>query len=206
MALEVMGSIPITHPRVNHFCPRAKVIFLYLIKRKVWENVEKLTLVINGRGGVGKDTLCEAASAVFRVLNVSSITPIKALAKQCGWQGEKSDEARRFLADLKAAAIRYNDYPTHWISERYREFLSGEDEILFVHIREPQEIEKFVKATGGEAKTLLVRANLRMPVHTYGNASDDGVENYPYDYYFDNDSEPALAAEAFIAFLQSIAE
>lgn len=166
--------------------------------------MKKLTLVINGRGGVGKDTLCEAASAVYRVLNVSSITPIKALAKQCGWKGEKSDEARRFLADLKAAAVRYNDYPTRWISERYQEFLSGGDEILFVHIREPQEIEKFVKATGGEAKTLLVRANRRMPGHTYGNASDDGVENYPYDYYFDNDDSPEEAAKAFVAFLAKL--
>ncbi len=179
-------------------------MIFFIIVRKVRNIVKKLTLVINGRGGVGKDTLCEAASAVYRVLNVSSITPIKELAKQCGWQGEKSDEARRFLAELKAAAVRYNDYPTRWVSERYREFLSGENEILFVHIREPQEIEKFVKATGGEAKTLLVRANRRMPRHTYGNASDDGVENYPYDYYFDNDDLPSAAAKAFVAFLKEI--
>ncbi len=166
--------------------------------------MKKLTLVINGRGGVGKDTLCEAAATAYRVLNVSSITPIKALAKQCGWQGEKSDEARRFLAELKAAAVRYNDYPTHWIGERYREFLQSEDEILFVHIREPKEIEKFVRETGNAAKTLLVRANRRMPCHTYGNASDDGVEDYPYDYYFDNDEPPAVAAKAFIELLSKI--
>ena len=166
--------------------------------------MKKLTLVINGRGGVGKDTLCEAAAARYRVMNVSSITPIKELATACGWKGEKTDRARRFLADLKALTAAYNDYPTAWITERYRDFLAGEDDILFVHIREGEEIRKFVAATKGEAKTLLVRADRRMAAHTYGNASDDMVENYSYDYYFDNDDAPEVAAEKFLAFLSSV--
>ena len=166
--------------------------------------MKKLTLVINGRGGVGKDTLCEAAAARYRVMNVSSITPIKQLAAACGWQGEKTDRARRFLADLKALTAAYNDYPTVWITEQYRAFLEGEDEILFVHIREGEEISKFVQATGGQAKTLLVRADRRMAAHTYGNASDDMVENYAYDYYFDNDDAPDVAAEKFLLFLADI--
>ena len=166
--------------------------------------MKKLTLVINGRGGVGKDTLCDAAAAHFRVMNVSSITPIKELAAICGWQGEKTDRARRFLADLKALTAAYNDYPTAWITAQYRAFLAGEDEILFVHIREGEEIRKFVDATGGDAKTLLVRANRRMAAHTYGNASDDMVENYAYDYYFDTDDAPEVAAEKFVSLLSSI--
>ena len=168
--------------------------------------MKKLTLVINGRGGVGKDTLCDAAATRFRVMNVSSITPIKELAAICGWSGEKTDRARRFLADLKALTAAYNDYPTNWITDRYRAFLAGEDEILFVHIREGEEIRKFVDATGGEAKTLLVRADRRMAAHTYGNASDDLVESYAYDYYFDNDDAPEVAAERFLSFLSSIIE
>ena len=166
--------------------------------------MKKLTLVINGRGGVGKDTLCEAAARRYRVMNVSSITPIKELAAMCGWQGEKTDRARRFLADLKALTAAYNDYPTAWITEQYRAFLAGDAEILFVHIREGEEIRKFVDATGGDAKTLLVRADRRMAAHTYGNASDDMVENYTYDYYFDNDDAPEVAAEKFLDFLASV--
>ena len=166
--------------------------------------MKKLTLVINGRGGVGKDTLCAVAASKYRVRNVSSITPIKELAAICGWQGEKTDKARRFLADMKALTVAYNDYPTAWITARYREFLAGEEEILFVHIREAAEIEKFVHATGGEARTLLVRADRRMGAHTYGNASDDGVEEYSYDYYFSNDAAPEEAATEFLAFLESI--
>ncbi len=163
--------------------------------------MKKLTLVINGRGGVGKDTLCEAAAARFRTRNISSITPIKALAALCGWQGEKTDRARRFLAELKALTAAYNDYPTQKITEEYRAFLESDDEILFVHIREGDEIRKFVEATGGEAKTLLVRADRRLPPHTYGNASDDEVENYPYDLYFSNDEARGVAGERFCELL-----
>ena len=166
--------------------------------------MKKLTLVINGRGGVGKDTLCEVAATRYRVMNVSSITPIKELAAACGWQGEKTDRARRFLSELKRLTAEYNDYPTAWITARYREFLEGDSEILFVHIREGEEIRKFVAATGGEARTLLVRADRRMPAHTYGNAADDLVEAYAYDYYFDNDAPAKEAGEAFLAFLAGL--
>ena len=64
---------------------------------------------------------------------------------------------------------------------------ANDEQILFVHIREPWEIEKFVKATEGVAKTLLVRGGSRSRNSAYGNAADDMVENYEYDYYFVND-------------------
>ena len=166
--------------------------------------MKKLVLVINGRGGVGKDTLCDVAATRYRVRNISSITPIKALARQCGWQGEKTDRARRFLAELKAACSAYNDYPTAWILEEYRAFLLSDEEILFVHIRESEEIKKFVSATEGKAKALLIRAEARLGAHVYGNASDDGVEDYPYDYRFENDASREVAAEAFLAFLADL--
>ena len=149
--------------------------------------MKKLTFVINGAGGVGKDTLCDLAAKHFKVYNISTIMPIKDIARMCGWTGEKSDKARRFLSDLKRVTVEYNDYPTVWATERYHGFLESEDEIMFLHIREPEEIEKFVRATGGEAKTLLIRGGERMKKAVYGNASDDCVENYAYDYYFVND-------------------
>ena len=43
--------------------------------------MNKTVLVINGAGGVGKDTLCAMAAEKFRVENISSITPIKEIAK-----------------------------------------------------------------------------------------------------------------------------
>ena len=166
--------------------------------------MEKTVIVINGAGGVGKDTLCEFAEKHFKVMNVSSITPIKEIAVMCGWQGEKTDKARKFLSDLKALSIEYNDYPTLWATERYKEFLLSDYEIMFLHVREGVEIEKFVRATEGRAKTLLIRGGSRMTKSSYGNVSDDMVENYPYDFYFVNDKTLEEAERDFVEFLKKI--
>ena len=39
--------------------------------------MNKAVIVINGAGGVGKDTLCDLASKHFKVYNISSVDPIK---------------------------------------------------------------------------------------------------------------------------------
>lgn len=166
--------------------------------------MKKVAIVINGAGGVGKDTLCDLAAKHFKVENISTITPIKEIAAMCGWNGSKDDRSRRFLAELKELCANYNDFPTVWATDRYNKFLLGEDEILFVHIREAGEIEKFVKATGGKAKTLLVRGGERMKKSSYGNAADDYVENYSYDYYFMNDKSLDEAEAEFKVLLESI--
>ena len=164
----------------------------------------KTVIIINGPGGVGKDTLCAMAATHFRVENISSITPIKEVASLCGWDGAKDDRSRRFLSELKRLTVEYNDYPTLWATEQYRRFLEGDCEILFVHIREPEEIAKLVRATDGAARTLLIRGGDRMKKTSYGNRSDDEVENYDYDYYFNNDKSLDEAERDFVELLGSI--
>ena len=168
--------------------------------------MNKIAIVINGAGGVGKDTLCDLAAKHFKVRNISTITPIKEIAAMGGWDGSKDDKSRRFLADLKQLFVEYNDYPTSWAMNVYREFLESDEEILFVHIREPEEIAKFIKATGKEARALLVRGGDRMKKSHYGNYADDSVENYNYDYYFVNDKTIAEAEEDFSRLMKSILE
>ena len=164
----------------------------------------KLAGVINGAGGVGKDTLCSIAAKKYKVRNVSSITPIKELASRCGWNGEKTDRARKFLSDLKRLTVEFSDFPTVYLTEQYRSFLQGDEEILFAHIREPEEIEKFVRATDGNAVTLLIRGGRRFSHGgRYGNASDDGVEEYPYNYIFYNDKPLGEETERhFLSYLE----
>lgn len=49
----------------------------------------KCIIVINGAGGVGKDTLCDFASKYYKTMNVSSVDPIKEAAYILGWKGTK---------------------------------------------------------------------------------------------------------------------
>jgi hypothetical protein len=155
---------------------------------------------------VGKDTLCNLAAKHLRVRNISTITPIKDIARQAGWDGSKDDRSRKFLADLKKLSVEYNDFPTNWALGVYREFLETDEQILFVHIREPEEIAKFVKATDGAARALLIRGGDRMKKAHYGNHADDSVEDYSYDYYFVNDKTIAEAEEEFVKLMQKVLE
>ena len=166
--------------------------------------MNKIAIVINGAGGVGKDTLCELAAKHFKILNISSITPVKEIASIVGWRGEKTDKARKFLADMKSLLVEYNDYPTEWAKKRYIEFLASDYEVMFVHIREPEEIKKFVLATEGKAKTILIRAGSRRREDSFGNAADDGVENYNYDAYYVNDKDLNVAENEFVELLNLI--
>ncbi len=166
--------------------------------------MKKAVLVINGAGGVGKDTLCSLAEKYIKIRNISTITPIKDIARMCGWNGSKDDKSRKFLADMKQLTVAYNDFPTRWALDIFREFLKSDEQILFVHIREPEEISKFISATEGFAKALLVRGGNRMKKSHYGNSADDCVENYRYDYYFMNDKSIKEAETSFTALLYKI--
>ncbi len=166
--------------------------------------MKKLVMVINGKGGVGKDSLCEALEQDFRVVNVSAITPIKEIAAQHGWQGEKTPQARRFLAELKRVFVEYNDLPTGYLVEQYQAFAQGDAHILCVHIREPEEIDKFITHVKLPCITLLVRRKAVDMQGAYGNAADDGVHNYPYTHVFDNDLPIEESCQAFKALISSI--
>lgn len=147
--------------------------------------MNKLVMVINGRGGVGKDALCAALTKEFKVINRSSVDPIKEIARAYGWQGEKTPKARKFLADLKQVFIAYNDLPTVYLTQQYESFMQSDAQVLCVHIREASEIQKFVAQIPTKCITMLIRRPDPSGV-PYGNAADDQVENFAYDHIFDN--------------------
>jgi hypothetical protein len=165
--------------------------------------MQKLTIVINGKGGVGKDTLCLSLQD-RRVRNVSSITPIKEIAAQHGWNGEKDLKSRRFLAELKRVFTEYNDLPTRYLINEAQAFATSEEEILFVHIREADQIRAFVEGVDGNCITLLVRRDLPETAGGYGNRADDDVENYPYDVIFDNNRPLEESTAAFALLIEQL--
>ena len=146
--------------------------------------MEKSIVIINGTGGAGKDTFVTFCSEITGVLNVSAVDKVKEAAKVLvGWNGEKDEVSRKLLVDLKQLSIVYNDAPTKYICSMAEEFKSSENNLMFVHIREADEIEKAKKLLN--AKTLLI-TNPRVKLIT-SNDSDGKVNEYNYDYYIVND-------------------
>lgn len=165
--------------------------------------MKKQVIVINGSGGVGKDTICGIVAKHYKTMNVSSVDPIKRIALENGWKGEKSAKARKFLADLKQLFVAFNDLPQRYLMERYQEFLESDNEILFVHIREPKEIAKFKKSLNGECITLLIRGRCNTKKN-WNNAADDDVENYKYDFCYVNNQKFSELENDFLAFFEQI--
>lgn len=163
--------------------------------------MEKITIIINGVGGCGKDTLVELLGNYRNVKNISSITPVKEIASYCGWNGEKTDKARKFLSDLKALLTNYNEFPLNYLLEEQEEFLTDENELLFVHIREPKEIDKFKNVSKTKTYTLLVTPRDELKDKVYGNKSDDDVANYNYDFVFKNDKPLEIAEQEWVDFI-----
>lgn len=164
--------------------------------------MRKSIVIINGTGGSGKDTFVSFCGEFAKVLNVSAVDKVKEAASiLVGWNGEKDEKARKLLVDLKQLSVKYNDAPTKYIKSRADEFEKSEDEIMFIHIREADEIIKSQKLLG--AKTLLI-TNPRVSLIT-SNDSDGKVNEFIYDYYISNDStldDLKAKAEEFVKELQ----
>ena len=143
--------------------------------------------IINGSGGCGKDTFVELFAKHYgeeKVWNYSSVDKVKRIAKEIGWTGTKTEKDRKFLSDLKLLTTDYNDMPMEDLKEKVKEFNhSLSAEILFLHIREPEEIEKAVKEFSAE--TILIRRDW-IPQIT-SNMADANVNNYNYDITVYND-------------------
>ncbi len=138
----------------------------------------KNIVVINGTGGCGKDTFIKLISKYKKVYNFSSIDKVKEIARIIGWDGTKDEKSRKFLSDLKNLTKEYNDMPYNCTKEAIEEFKNSDCEIMFIHIREPEEIKRIVDTFG--AKTLFIkRENLN---EITSNSSDGRVSKYKYDY------------------------
>ena len=154
--------------------------------------MKKNIIIINGTGGSGKDTFVEFVSKYSKVMNFSSVDKVKEIAKIVGWDGSKEEKDRKFLSDLKKLTTEYNDMSFNSIKETVKKFKKSEDEILFIHIREPEEIERTVKTFKGKA-LLVKREGLE---NITSNYSDANVENYEYDFYIQNTTLEDLEKKA----------
>ena len=175
-------------------------------------------IVINGKGGIGKDTLIEAlrnaAPHYIHVSNISSITPIVQAVDSTGIvKNGKTNAYRKLLSDMKTAIDEYYRaeegvaYTTDYLNkkiiqwERLCEFGKASHHALFVHIREPEMIKTFVTAHP-DAVTILVKSDRAQ--EEYGNPADDWVESYNYDYIFEANGTKEEEAKLFCDFIEKI--
>ena len=150
--------------------------------------MEKVIIVLNGNGGVGKDTFADLCGKYAKVKKCSTVDKIKEAASLLGWsKALKDDEvSRRFLADLKTLVTNYNDFPFSELLRSIEEFKSDDNEILFLFIREIPEIKRLL-SINSEVKTLLLtNKNTKFIV---SNDADKNVLNYEYDYTINNDGD-----------------
>lgn len=143
--------------------------------------------------------------------NISTIDCVKNIAKMFNWNGEKSEKDRKMLSDLKDLMMVYNDYPFKRITAQITDWLRYDKtrpndmydhSFLFVHCREPKEIDRIKNQFPNDTFTLLVQ-NPKVAKIT-GNHADKEVENYNYDFTVVNDSDLIALRKVAIDFYKKI--
>jgi hypothetical protein len=183
-------------------------------------------VIINGKPQSGKDTFCKYAQGYCdddesaNTLIISSIDPLKEMLTQLGWDGTKTDKIRDMLMDMKQLWVQNQDGPTMFLFNNILEFhkaCTGEDNIVFVHIREPEEIKKLVNAlTGFESmgidviSLLIIRKGgedtQNQPAETRRSDDEALINSYNYDITINNDGDLIRLQELAAEFVDKLLE
>lgn len=147
--------------------------------------------IINGKPGIGKDSFVtevkkSLAKINYRVHNISTIAPVFRLVEQIGCDITKTAANRKMFSLIKQA-VDLRDYTFNVTRNIIRDIftLAGKNNIVFVHCREPKEIDKYVRTY--KAKTILIMSpDIEKLNIDYGNDSDNNVNNYNYTYIINN--------------------
>jgi hypothetical protein len=149
---------------------------------------EQLVIAINGMARSGKDTFAESSinylnDRIFNPelhgLNISSVDRVKEILTEMGWNGEKDDKSRKALSDLKDLWTEWNDGPFVNIVEK---ILNTNASLIFVHIREPLEIDKLKEACLDNSIFFESVLIVRPGVNKVTNNTGDNGSLEPYNY------------------------
>ena len=153
----------------------------------------KTVIILNGSGRSGKDTFAKFVGEYVPSYKVSSIDFVKKLYSKidCKDIKEKTEAYRKLLSQTKANLIDFDSmFFAKLMKQEVDNFLQSQEEILFVDIREPEEIDKFkflLLTQEVEVLTVLVRRDSISQICS--NSSDANVYNYPYDFIIENNGE-----------------
>lgn len=179
----------------------------------------KYVVVVNGKPESGKTTFEEACAEYLNISEmawchiVSSIDPIKKIYKSLGWDGKKTDKARKDLSILKKMWIDNCDGPISYIVKFITELSNDEDHVVFVDIREESEIIKLVEVLDTlhvidiRHSTIFIMRPENAGIE-YGNKSDDmiGSNLSIYDTIISNSGDIDKLREQAKEFINTLME
>lgn len=152
--------------------------------------MKKRVFIVNGKPRAGKDTFAMMLNELVGVHKYSSVTKVKKLALEMGWDGKKTEKDRKFLSDLKILTTEYSDMSFKDISEEVEKFMRGDYDIydknvMLIDIREPKEIDRAVNAFGAET-IFIDNYNVEAILSNTADANAN-IYTYDYDYFVLND-------------------
>lgn len=135
-----------------------------------------IVVIVNGYPESGKDEFIIQSRRDFNIWHHSTIDVCKDICESYGWSGEKTDESRAMLADLKQWYVKYldgvfRDFKTvvAWAKKFYNY------DFLYVVSREGSEINRFrywCDKNGHKCVYLFVKKG---EPRDYGNNADNDV-------------------------------
>ena len=157
-----------------------------------------LVVLINGTPRSGKDTLCKNVSNYItkydiNTYTISTVDFVKEVYEYI--TGEERDilkgtdeeeKYRKFLSDSKDLYSWYDNIP----NKKVKDFVDKKskdsmyDNLFFVHVREPQDIE-MLKNMFNICTTLFVE---RVNDNAYNNHADTNIYDYEYKYIIENNN------------------
>lgn len=158
-------------------------------------------IVVNGSPGSGKTSFAKCCASILKekfpnceILRTSVVEPIKKIARDLGWDGEKDAKGRQFLADIKDALDDYCGYTHQFINKTSK----LPYDFIFIDARSDYDIsyaELIHKAKSVYIERLIKEDN------EFDNHADMKVKDYEYDYIIDNNGTWEDLYEAVNLFL-----
>ena len=177
----------------------------------------KYVVIVNGKPGSGKTTFqrkcidyLDRNDFAYGYIH-SSIDYIKDIYKQLGWNGQKTDKARKDLSILKQMWIDNCNGPLKHIMDYVLKLDNDSDHIVFIDIREESEIFKFeevfdaLNPIGIRCTTVFIDRKDNDGME-YGNKSDDnaGQNMLLYQHVICNDGTIEQLNEMACSFIETL--
>ena len=155
--------------------------------------LKKRIFILNGSATSGKDSFVRMVNEIVPSLHYSYVSNTKNAAKEYfGWDNDKSEKGRKFVAYLNYLSEKYNDKPFKDVKSFVKDFLKydyydkyADYNFLFIDTRQIKVIERMKREFN--AQTIFVsRDGVEAITSNYADAQTKRTD-YEYDFYIKND-------------------